>query len=398
MEIEIKKLDDLGNGIGYIDGKITFIPYTIPKDIVNITITKSYKKYNIGKVEKFIKYSIDRVKPPCPYFTKCGGCMFQSISYEKTIQYKLNKVKNIFKKNKIIINPKIIKNPSPYNYRNKISLKVVDKKIGYYLNNTHNIIEIDKCLIANSAINECLNYIKNFNIINGSITIRCNQNKEILIIIESKDNLNIDIEFLKSKIKLVGIIINNKTFYGENYLFERINNILFKISYDSFFQVNPYVASKLFQLISDNVTITDKVLDLYCGVGTLSLSAAMAKNVLGIEIVPNAILNAIFNAQINDIHNVQFLLNDVRIAISKIKLDFNKVIVDPPRAGLTKEIIDILLQIRPDKIIYVSCDPQTLVRDYKLLQNDYKIEESYILDMFSYTYHVECICILSRCK
>ena len=124
----------------------------------------------------------------------------------------------------------------------------------------------------------------------------------------------------------------------------------------------------------------------------------MAKNVLGIEIVPNAILNAIFNAQINDIHNVQFLLNDVRIAISKIKLDFNKVIVDPPRAGLTKEIIDILLQIRPDKIIYVSCDPQTLVRDYKLLQNDYKIEESYILDMFSYTYHVECICILSRCK
>lgn len=397
MKIDIEKLDDLGRGIGYIDGKITFVPNTVPGDIVNINIIKEHKKYNEATIDNFIKYSEDRVKPPCPYFTKCGGCTLQNLSYENTINYKLNKVKNIFNKNRIDITPEIISNPNPYNYRNKISLKVVDTKIGFYLNNTHNIIEIDQCLIANPAINECINYIKNFNIINGNVIIRCNQNEEILIIIESQDNLTIDIELLKKKIKLVGIIINNKTFYGKNYLFERINNTLFKISYDSFFQVNPYIASELFQLISDNIKQYDKVLDLYCGVGTLSLNAASkALSVTGIEIVPNAILNALFNASLNDLSNVHFVLNDVSDAIAKIKLDFNKVIVDPPRAGLTKETIDILLKINPTSIIYVSCDPQTLVRDYKLLSDTYEIEKSYILDMFSYTYHVETVLILKK--
>ena len=397
MKIDIEKLDDFGRGIGYIDGKITFVPNTVPGDIVNINIIKEHKKYNEATIDNFIKYSEDRVKPPCPYFTKCGGCTLQNLSYENTINYKLNKVKNIFNKNRIDINPEIISNPNPYNYRNKISLKVVDTKIGFYLNNTHNIIEIDECLIANPAINECINYIKNFNIINGNVIIRCNQNAEILIIIESQDNLTIDIELLKKKIKLVGIIINNKTFYGKNYLFERINNILFKVSYDSFFQVNPSVASKLFQIVKDNISLNDKVLDLYCGVGTLSLNAASkALSVTGIEIVPNAILNAMFNASLNDLSNVHFVLNDVSDAIAKIKLDFNKVIVDPPRAGLTKETIDILLKINPTSIIYVSCDPQTLVRDYKLLSDTYEIEKSYILDMFSYTYHVETVLILKK--
>ena len=397
MKIDIEKLDDFGRGIGYIDGKITFVPNTVPGDIVNINIIKEHKKYNEATIDNFIKYSEDRIKPPCPYFTKCGGCTLQNLSYENTINYKLNKVKNIFNKNRIDITPEIISNPNPYNYRNKISLKVVDTKIGFYLNNTHNIIEIDQCLIANPAINECINYIKNFNIINGNVIIRCNQNEEILIIIESQDNLTIDIELLKKKIKLVGIIINNKTFYGKNYLFERINNTLFKISYDSFFQVNPYIASELFQLISDNIKQYDKVLDLYCGVGTLSLNAASkALSVTGIEIVPNAILNAILNASLNDLSNVHFVLNDVSDAIAKIKLDFNKVIVDPPRAGLTKETIDILLKINPTSIIYVSCDPQTLVRDYKLLSDTYEIEKSYILDMFSYTYHVETVLILKK--
>lgn len=397
MKIDIEKLDDFGRGIGYIDGKITFVPNTVPGDIVNINIIKEHKKYNEATIDNFIKYSEDRIKPPCPYFTKCGGCTLQNLSYENTINYKLNKLKNIFNKNRIDITPKIISNPNPYNYRNKISLKVVDTKVGFYLNNTHNIIEINECLIANPAINECINYIKNFNIINGNVIIRCNQNEEILIIIESQDNLTIDIELLKKKIKLVGIIINNKTFYGKNYLFERINNTLFKISYDSFFQVNPYIASELFQLISDNIKQYDKVLDLYCGVGTLSLNAASkALSVTGIEIVPNAILNALFNASLNDLSNVHFVLNDVSDAIAKIKLDFNKVIVDPPRAGLTKETIDILLKINPTSIIYVSCDPQTLVRDYKLLSDTYEIEKSYILDMFSYTYHVETVLILKK--
>lgn len=394
MQVVIDRFDDLGCGIAYVGDKITFVPNTVPGDTVAITITKENKKYNIAKVDKYIKLSSRRVKPKCPYFDICGGCTLQSISYEDTINYKYNKVKNLFKKNNIDINPTIIKNPSPFNYRNKISLKVVDKKIGFYEENTHNIVEIKECIIASPAINKTIPLISEFNIINGSITIRCNKNDEILIIIESNDKLNIDINYLKTQIKLVGIVINNETFYGDNFLIENINGYFYKISYDSFFQVNPYVASILFNEVSKRINESDTVLDLYCGVGTLSLNATRAKEVIGVEIVENAILNAIFNARINKIDNVKFILNDSTKAIVKLNKKFSKVIVDPPRSGLTKTIIENILNINPEEIIYVSCDPATLVRDILLFIDKYSISEAIVFDMFSYTYHVETMIIL----
>ena len=395
--MKIERFDDLGRGIGYINNKVTFIDKVVPEDIVEVELTKEKKKYNEAKLIKIIKSSPLRIDAKCPYFSKCGGCQFQNITYENTIKYKKEKIVNIFSKHKISIFPEVITNISPYNYRNKITLKVNNYKIGFYINKTHNLVEINKCLLANPAINASIPLIKRFNICNGEVTIRCNQNAEILIVINSQDNLNIDTNYLKSKIKLVGIVVNNKTYYGENSLFERMNNLLFKISYDSFFQVNPFIASQLFQIIGDNIDSSDKVLDLYCGVGTLSLMAAKkAQKVLGIEVVPNAIINALFNARVNDLNNTQFVINDASTAISKIKPDFNKIIVDPPRSGLTKNIIDVLLKIKPDEIIYVSCDPQTLVRDFTLLSSIYEIKKSYILDMFSYTYHIETILILTK--
>ena len=395
--MKIERFDDLGRGISYINNKVTFIDKVVPEDIVEIELTKEKKKYNEAKLIKIIKPSPLRIDAKCPYFSKCGGCQFQNITYENTIKYKKEKIVNIFSKHKISIFPEVITNISPYNYRNKITLKVNNYKIGFYINKTHNLVEINKCLLANPAINASIPLIKEFNICNGEVTIRCNQNAEILIVINSQDNLNIDITYLKSKIKLVGIVVNNKTYYCENSLFERMNNLLFKISYDSFFQVNPFIASQLFQIIGDNIDSSDKVLDLYCGVGTLSLMAAKkAQKVLGIEVVPNAIINALFNARVNDLNNTQFVINDASTAISKIKPDFNKIIVDPPRSGLTKNIIDVLLKIKPDAIIYVSCDPQTLVRDFTLLSSIYEIKKSYILDMFSYTYHIETILILTK--
>lgn len=396
MKVVIDRFDDLGRGIAYVGDKVTFIPNTIPGDRVAITITKESKKYNIAKVDKYLKLSSMRVKPKCPYFDICGGCTLQNISYEDTINYKYNKVKNLFKKNKIDINPTIIKNPSPFNYRNKISLKVVDKKIGFYEESTHNIVEINECIIASDAINKTIPLISEFNIINGSITIRCNKNDEILIILESNDKLNIDINYLKSKIKLVGIVINKETYYGDNFLIENINDYFYKISYDSFFQVNPYVASILFNEVSKRINEEDTVLDLYCGVGTLSLNAYRAKEVIGVEIVENAILNAILNARINKIDNVKFILNDSTKAIVKLNKKFSKVIVDPPRSGLTKTIIENILKVNPEEVIYVSCDPATLVRDILLFFDKYRISEAIIFDMFSYTYHVETMIVLKR--
>ena len=396
MQVLIDKFDDFGQGITFVDDVITFVPNTIPGDIVDIKIVKKKKKYNVGKVINYIKLSKDRIDYKCPYFNKCGGCVLQSISYDATINFKLNKVINLFNKYNLDIKPEIVKNPSDYNYRNKIKLMVIDGKIGYFETNSHTLVEINECIIASKAINKIIPLLKNFNIINGNIVIRCNLNDEILIIIESNDKLNIDIDVLKENIKLVGIVVNNKTIYGDNFLIECINDIYYKISYDSFFQINPYVASKLFNIVKENIDKTDIVLDLFCGVGTLSLNAALnANEVIGVEIVPNAVLNAIYNAKINKINNTKFILNDAQDAVGKINKKFDKIIIDPPRSGLTKKTIDTILTIMPKKIIYVSCDPNTLIRDILLLKDKYSIEKSYILDMFSYSYHVECICILN---
>ncbi len=396
MQVLVDKFDDFGQGITFVDDVITFVPNTIPGDIVDIKIVKKKKKYNVGKVINYIKLSKDRIDYKCPYFNKCGGCVLQSISYDATINFKLNKVINLFNKYNLDIKPEIVKNPSDYNYRNKIKLMVIDGKIGYFETNSHTLVEINECIIASKAINKIIPLLKNFNIINGNIVIRCNLNDEILIIIESNDKLNIDIDVLKENIKLVGIVVNNKTIYGDNFLIECINDIYYKISYDSFFQINPYVASKLFNIIKGNIDKTDIVLDLFCGVGTLSLNAALnANEVIGVEIVPNAVLNAIYNAKINKINNTKFILNDAQDAVGKINKKFDKIIIDPPRSGLTKKTIDTILTIMPKKIIYVSCDPNTLIRDILLLKDKYSIEKSYILDMFSYSYHVECICILN---
>ena len=395
MEVKIEKLDDFGRGICYIDNKVTFVPNTIPNDLLEIKITKEFKNYNEGKLINILIPSKKRIEPKCPYFSKCGGCVLQNVNYKDTLEYKKEKVTNIFKKNKLEINPIVIENANYYNYRNKISLKVIDKKIGYYEPKSHSIVEIDSCLVASNSINKTIQLIKKMNIINGLVTIRCNKNDEILIIINSKDKLNIDVDSIKEKIKLVGIVINNKLFYGEDFLYENINGIFYKISYDSFFQVNPYIASKIFDIIKENINSNETVLDIYSGVGTLSLTAStVAKKVIGIEIVENAVLNAIHNAKINKINNVDFLLNDATKAITKLNLSFDKVIVDPPRAGLTKTVIDTIKKIKPKEIIYVSCDPQTLVRDIKLLSDLYTINKFYIADMFSFSYHVESICIL----
>ena len=395
MEIKIEKFDDFGRGICYIDNKVTFVPNTIPNDLVEIKITKEFKNYNEGKLINILIPSKKRIEPKCPYFSKCGGCVLQNMNYKDTLEYKKEKVINIFKKNKLEINPVVIENANYYNYRNKISLKVIDKKIGYYEPKSHSIVEIDSCLVASNSINKTISLIKKMGINNGLVTIRCNKNDEILIIIESKDKLNIDVDSIKDNIKLVGIVINNKLFYGEDFLYENINGIFYKISYDSFFQVNPYIASKIFNIIKENIKPNETVLDIYSGVGTLSLTAAkVAKKVIGIEIVENAVLNAIHNAKINKINNVDFLLNDATKAITKLNLSFDKVIVDPPRAGLSKIVIDTIKKIKPKEIIYVSCDPQTLVRDIKLLSDLYIINKFYIADMFSFSYHVESVCIL----
>ena len=391
MKVEIVKLDDFGRGICFVNNKVTFVPNTIPGDIVNIKIVKENKKYNEAILIDLVKSSSKRIDVLCPYFGICGGCSLQTLPYDLGISYKKDKVINYFKKMGLIINPSLITNDTPYNYRNKITLKVVNGVVGYYKLNSHSVVEVNKCLLAEECINDVISIVCGMGIINGEVIIRSNYKSEILIIINSKDKINTT--NISSNIK--GIVLNDEVIYGNDYFYEEINNTKYKVSYKAFFQVNRSVASKMFKLVEDFTNNDDCVLDLYSGVGTLGLSASKkAKNVLGVEINKDAVKDANENTVINKLNNAKFIYSDAS-NIKNIDVAFNKLIVDPPRAGLSREVIDFIKFKLPDEIMYISCDYHTQARDLKLLDS-YEIIDSYICDLFSYTYHVECICFLRK--
>jgi len=398
QNIKIESLDHYGRGIAHINNKVVFINNALPDEVVNIKIVNDKKSFSEAIVTKYITKSNNRIERICPYFEKCGGCNLLFYNYENTLKFKENKVKELLVKNKInyINNNSIIRSEHPLNYRNKISLKIINNKIGYYETKSHDLVEIKKCPVASESINKIIKDYKLLNIKNGYLTIRCNYNNEILLIINCNEfNYNIDLTKLKANNKIVGIIYNDKLIYGENFFYERISGMLFKVSYNSFFQVNPYITPKLFDLIAENIDSNSKVLDLYCGVGTLSIVASKkAKEVIGIEIIKNAVINASKNALLNKRTNVKFLLGDVSNTISKINGKFDTLIVDPPRSGLDKKTINYILENKPLKIIYVSCDANTLIRDLKSLEEIYSIKDYKVLDMFSYSYHLESFVIL----
>lgn len=399
-KVLIEKLDDFGRGIAHINNKVVFIENALPEEVVEIEIINDKKSFSEAKVTKYLKLSKDRIESKCPYFEVCGGCNLLHLSYENTLTFKQSKIKELLKKNKINYNKEIeiIKNDNPYYYRNKVSLKIENGHLGYYEESSHKLIEIKECITAKHSINEVIKNYKLLNLENAKLTIRSNYNNEILIIIETKEKeYNIELAKLKEKIKLVGIIYNNITIYGENFFYERINGKLFKVSFDSFFQVNEYITSKLFDLNKNNIDKDSTVLDLYSGVGTLGIIAASAsKEVYSIEIIKNAVLNGIKNATLNQVNNIKFMLGDVSKTVDKIDFNFDTLIVDPPRKGLDKKTREFILKKLPNKIIYISCEPNTLIRDLKELETAYEISDFKIMDMFSNTYHVESFCVLER--
>ena len=388
--VKIERLNDQLEGVGYIDGKVIFIPKTKIGEEVEVNITYESSKYLRGEVTS-------PINSDCPYFSKCGGCYLRNYSYEETLKLKEGNIKSLFKKNGVVL-PKfnVIANREPYNYRNKISLKVKNGELGFYQDKTNELVKIEKCLIAKEAINKVLPDLNGI-INNGYITIRCNYNDELLIIIETGESIEFDFSKLKVNHKIAGVIINDKCVLNNDYFFDKINNYLFKVSYNSFFQVNNIVAGKVFDKIEENISLNDNVLDLYSGVGTLSIVASnKASHVIGVEVIPNAVKNALINKEVNKKGNVDFILGDVPKVISNIKSNIDTIIFDPPRKGLDAFTINYALEKTPNKIIYVSCNPITLVRDVKLLTDKYKLIEVNVLDMFSYSYHCESIVILER--
>lgn len=394
MKATILKLDDQGRGICYINNKITFVSHTLPNEEVDLELIKENSKYQIGKVKEIIKASPNRLKSLCPYYEQCGGCQLLHTSYEETLKFKEYKIKDILNKFADININSISITPSPnFHYRNKITLKISAGKYGYYSEDSHILIPITKCLLVKEEINNFIPHIGEFNIQNGQIIIRSNYNQELLIAITSTDPITIPQNL--TKYKVAGIVHNGKTIYGNNSFIEILNKKFFEISYDSFFQINNDITSIILDTIKKQISTNQIVLDLYCGVGLLGIGTYNNnKKLYGIEIIPNAILNAIKNSKMNKIPNVYYHLGDVSKIIAKINDQIDIVIVDPPRRGLDQKTINTILNIQPNQIIYMSCDPITLARDLKILKEKYKIESIQAFDMFPYTYHIESLCFL----
>ena len=394
--ITITKQNNEGNGICKIDNIVTFIPYSLSDEIIDLKITNKHKNYNEGKLLKIIKPSIERCTPLCYYYYECGGCNLMHQSYK----YQLN-----FKKEKVINNLKHISNididdveivyDSEYNYRNHITLSVNNDLVGFYKNNTNDIVDIDKCQISNKEINDriieirkFINKFKNNNI--DKIIIKAYN--EVMINIISSDFKLID-EFIHN-VKCDSLYINNIYKYGLEKVSENLNNYKFSISPKSFFQKNTTIATKLYEYIKLFVNKNDSVLDLYCGTGSIGIYISNnVKKVIGIEIIDDAIKDAKENALINNISNIEFISGKVEDNLNNIN-GINTIIVDPPRLGLSREVIDNIITINPNKIIYVSCNSSTLARDLKILYDKYEIINIKLFDMFPNTHHVECVCAL----
>ena len=397
MEYLITDLNHLGQGITRIDNKITFVSKTVSGDIINLEITKSHKNYNEAKLLKIVKPSPDRIEYKCPYYNKCGGCNIANLEYTNQLKYKKEKVINIFKKyNKIDINPTIIASDEILHYRNKITLQY-NEKLGLYEEKTHNIIEIQECLLMPQKVNDIIKLLNkyNYNTSLQKIVIRI-INNQVMINIIAKDISKSLIEILKNLD--VSVYHNSKYISGNKVLIETLNNYKFSILPDSFFQINKKQTINLYNQIVEyaNPQKEDKVLDLYCGVGTIGIYLSKyCKEVLGIEINKSSIENANINKKLNNVENISFIEADVSKVLSmKYKADI--IIVDPPRSGLDKNTIETLIKINPKKIVYVSCDPITLSRDINLLKNNYILKDIKLYDMFPETYHVESVCVLER--
>ena len=392
MRVLIDRLNDTGEGIGKINNEIVFVEKTVPGDVVEVENIIKHKNYLEASPAKIIKNSSKRIPAPCPYYEKCGGCQIMNLNYPEQLAYKKEKVINIFKKyGDITVNPNIVFDKE-WHYRNKITLQAENNKIGLFKSKSNEIVEIDECLLISNSMNELIKFIKENIKLAGinQIMLREANNQHMVVFKGNIDNT----EALKLKNKVDSIYINNNHIYGTKEITTTLEKYTFKISKDSFFQVNHNQTIKLYNKVKEYLNKKKKILDLYCGTGSIGIYVSdNCQSILGIEINKQAIKDANINKKINNIENISFKCGDVaNIITSKDKYD--TIIVDPPRSGLSKKTRKILLEISNNYIIYVSCNPITLVRDIKELSSKYELKDITLFDLFPNTYHVESISLL----
>ena len=385
--VKILDEDINGNGITRIDNFVIFVSYALKDEEVEIEITSINKRFANAKIINLIKPSKERCKINCTCYNKCGGCSFLHTNLNHEKQIKLEEINKIFnyKIKNILTN-------NEYNYRNKATFHIKDNKIGYFSEKTNKVVEINNCLLVDERINQIYNYFKHINLENlTELIIRVTEEETMLIIHGNVSNF--EYENLINQIKINSIYLNEKLIYGKAYIIEEINNIKYSIYPNAFFQVNYKNMILLYDKVKEYAGSGNSLLDLYCGTGTIGIYLKdNFKEITGIEINKEAILNANINLNLNNINNIKFICGDASILKDN---NYDAIIVDPPRSGLSKKLINILNSINTKKIIYISCNYKTLKRDIDLL-NNYEIKNMEAINMFNKTKHLELICNLEK--
>lgn len=395
MEVKIEKLDNFGRGITYINDKICFVEGALEGEVVDIDIVTDKKKYQEAKVINYLKVSDKRVKETCPFSKVCGGCDLNHISYLDENDFKKNKIKQLVEKY-TSVSSNLVKDivfDDRDNYRNKIVLHG-DKNIGLYKKSSNSIVCVDKCILVDDKINSIIKVLNkiNKNIKEATIKIS-NDSKEIMVDIKG------DVLDTYELINTVDVLIINGEFLsGKKQIINPIGNKKYYESNESFFQVNKTLTEKLYDEAL-NVIRGDKpdnVLDLYCGTGTIGIYVSdYCKKIIGVDYNKSNIVDANKNKELNNCGNIEFVCDKVENQIDKFN-NIDMVIVDPPRAGLDSKTKDYLKKISSKKIIYISCDPVTLMRDINDLSDCYGVKYIKPFNMFPRTYHVETVMILER--
>lgn len=417
MRCLIQGISHDGQGVGRIDGKVVFVPGALPGEDVELMIGDEKKNYLRGRLDSIIEPAPERVNPPCPYFSQCGGCHYQHASYDLQVDLKTRVVEQTLQRVGGIDADILPCVPAvrPWRYRNKVTWHgaYVDGhwRFGYYHGESKDIIDIDNCLLVSDAMQDAgLAVNRALKELNPrmplEVTVRESTSSGALMAIIAGIEREAALEILPCVEELTAslYLFNEKGVeclkVSSRGFEETIGGTRFGLSPLSFFQVNTEQAEKLVNLVQENLNLQggEQVLDAYCGVGTLALSlASQVKRVVGVESYLTAVEDAKKNARRNGLSNSRFLAGAAEQVLPSLSQRFDAVILDPPRAGCQLQVIKAVERMKIPKVVYVSCEPSTLARDLSRFQQaGYHVEKVQPLDMFPQTYHVETVVVLYR--
>ncbi len=446
IPLEIDGMTSEGSGVGRYQDIVVFVANSAVGDRLTVRIIKTAKKYCIGKIETIDTPSPNRIEPDCPVFRQCGGCVYRHISYEHELEIKEQKVRDALTRiagfPDLMIRP-IVGAENPDHYRNKAQLPIGRDRegkpvMGFYASRSHRIIPCDSCALqpevfrdAIRAVSEWMEHsgddvydektgkgrLRHLYIREGSMT---GERMVCLVVngngVHQEDLL---VRLLRENVPgLKSIIINSnrentnvilgaryRTVWGSETITDRLCGLVFQISPASFYQVNRNQAEKLYRIAGEFAQLTGKevLLDLYCGTGTIGLTMAeKAKQLIGVEVIPQAVENAEANAERNQIRNAEFLCGDASLAADSLYergIRPDVVVLDPPRKGCSDELVETVSRMGPERVVYVSCDPATLARDLQRFKKfRYMPKEAVPVDLFPRTAHVETVVLMSRVK